>query len=283
VGKGSLHFAAIVALTLVLAAPAAAQEAGAGAYRIGPNDLLDIRVFEVPELNVERRVTQAGTVSLPLIGEVEVAGMTPPSAAARLKELLESRYVQRASVDIQVREFRSRPITVIGAVRQPGPLPFPGRMTLLEAVAAAGGLADKPGDTIHVLRRSDNGLSDQIGIPVADLLVRGDPKANIPIFANDLINVPAQVDVTVYCVGEVGAPGALVFTGAERVTLLAALARAGGLTERASKKLLIKRLAQPGGGAGEELTVDYGRIVAGRDPDPALAAGDVIVVKESFF
>jgi polysaccharide export outer membrane protein len=259
------------------APPAAAP----GGYRIGANDLLDIRVFEVPELNVERRVDEAGTISLPLIGEVEVGGLTAAAAAEHLESLLEARYVQRASVEIQVREFRSRPITIIGAVRQPGPLQFPGRVTLLEAVAAAGGLVEGHGSTIYVLRRADNGLSDQVGIPVNDLLVRADPRANIPIFANDLINVPAAVAVTIYCVGEVGSPGALAFDGGERVTLLAAIARAGGLTDRASKKILIKRRSRSG--EEIELTADYRRVVSGKDPDPELEEGDVIVVQESFF
>jgi polysaccharide export outer membrane protein len=265
-----------------LAAPAAAQPTGgAEGYRLGPRDLLEIRVFEVPELNVERRVDEAGSISLPLIGEVAVGGRTVVEASAQLEELLESRYVQRASVEIQVREFRSRPITIIGAVRQPGPLQFPGRVSLLEAVAAAGGLTEGHGDVLYVLRRAENGLTDQLAVPVRDLLVRADPKANIPIFANDLINVPAGVELTVYCLGEVGSPGALVFSSGERVTLLAAIARAGGLTDRASKKILVKRHEAAGG--SRELAVDYRRVLAGKDVDPELEEGDVIVVKESFF
>lgn len=267
---------------LVGGGPLAAQQPAGGGYPIGARDLLEIRVFEVPELNVERRVTEAGTVSLPLIGEIEVAGLTPAAAAERLETMLEARYVQRASVEIQVREYRSRPINVIGAVRQPGPLEFPGRITLLEAVAAAGGLTEGHGATLYVLRRADNGLTDQVGIPVRDLLLRADPRANIPLHGNDLINVPAADPVTVYCLGEVGSPGALSFAGSEPATLLAAIARAGGLTDRAAKRILIKR--RSGEGAAErEIVVDYRRVLAGKDPDPELERGDVVVVKESFF
>ena len=158
--------------------------------------------------------------------------------------------MQRASVDVQVIEFRSRPISVIGAVKQPGNLGFSGRWTLLEALTAAGGLTDNHGNVVYVLRRADNGLSDQVAIRLDDLLVRGDPKANIPIFANDLINVPETVEITVYCLGEVGRPGALVFKSNERITLLAAIAHAGGLTDRASSKILIKRAAGLDGPAG---------------------------------
>lgn len=268
---------------LLLATALSLPAAGAddSSYRIGPKDLLEIRVFEVPELNVERRVSENGTISLPLLGDFAVNGLTATEVKGRLKQLLESRYVQRASVEVQLREYRSRPITLMGAVKQPGPLAFSGRWTLVEAIAAAGGVADGHGDTIFILRRAGNGLTDQIGVKVADLLVHADPRANLPIFANDLINVPATTRLTLYCLGEVNNPGPVEFTSDERITLLAAVARCGGLSDRASKKLLVKRRAA--GGLEEELPVDYRRIVAGKDPDLQMAEGDVLVVKESFF
>jgi polysaccharide export outer membrane protein len=255
----------------------AASSAG---YRVGPKDLLEIKVFEVPELNIERRVTEDGTINLPLIGEFPVSALTVTEVANRLKALLEAKYVQRASVSVQVKEFRSKPIAVLGAVRQPGNLAFSGRWTLLEAISAAGGLADAHGDIIHVLRRADNGLTDQISIAVDDLILRADPNANIPIFANDVINVMAKIDVTVFCVGEVKQPGAQSFLSTDRITVLTAIARAGGLTDRASKKIQIKRRERDG--RETEFEVDYRRILSGKDADLALQGGDVLVVKESF-
>lgn len=262
-------------------AAASAPDAAAPGYRLGPKDLLRIRVFEVPELNVESRVSEAGAVNLPLIGDVPAAGLTATEFTVRLEELLESRYVNQASVAVEVLEYRSRPITVIGAVRNPGSLAFPGSWTLLEAIAAAGGLDERHGDLVHVLRRADNGLTDQLAIEVDALLVRGDPEANVPIRANDLINIPARVELSVYCLGEVRSPGAITFRSTDRITLLAALARAGGLTERASKRIRIRRRA--GAASGGELVVDYRRVLSGEDPDPELAEGDVVVVRESFF
>ena len=263
------------------AASAPAAAAPASGYRLGPKDLLRIRVFEVPELNVESRVSENGMVNLPLIGDVPAAGLTETEFAARLRELLESRYVNRASVAVEILEFRSRPITVIGAVKTPGNLAFPGRWTLLDALAAAGGLDDNHGDLIYVLRRAENGLTDQLEIPVADLFVRGVAEANVPIYANDLINVPARVEVSVYCLGEVRSPGALTFRSTDRITLLAVLARAGGFTERASKKVLIKK--RTGDSLGRETEVDYRRVLAGKEPDPEIAEGDVVVVREALF
>lgn len=271
-------------LLIVLAAalgalPAAAQQASGG-YRIGPQDLVEIRVFEVPELNIERRVSDEGMINLPLIGDVPARGLTDTELAERLKVVLETKYVRRASVTVQVREFRSRPIAVMGAVRQPGNLAFSGRLTLLEALALAGGLAENHGDTIFILRRAENGLADQLSVSVNDLLTRADPDVNIPIFANDVINIPAVVEITIFCLGEVKSPGALAFKSSERITVLTAIARAGGLTERAASKVRIKR--RDADGKEVELVADYKRIVSGKDHDLELQPGDIVVVKESF-
>lgn len=256
----------------------AAQTAG---YRIGPKDLVEIRVFEVPELNIERRVSEEGSVNLPLIGDVPVQGLTDTELAERLKALLESKYVQRASVAVQVREFRSRPITMMGAVRQPGNLAFSGRWTLLEALGAAGGLTDQHGGTIFVMRRSENGLSDQVAIDVDDLMLRALPETNLPIFSGDIINIPGRVQVTVHCLGEVARPGAQTFASNQRITVLTAIAQAGGVTNRASRTVQIQRRDRSG--KDMILEVDYRRILAGRDADVELFNGDVVVVRESFF
>jgi polysaccharide export outer membrane protein len=249
-------------------------------YRIGPRDLLEVKIFEAPELTGSRRVNEEGKLSFSPAGDVDVAGLTEAEAAQKIKELLEAKSLVKASVSVLVQEFRSRPISVLGAVRQPGSLAFSGRWTLLEALTAAGGVTDGHGSLVYILRRSDNGLSDQIGIPLDDLIGRANQKANIPIFAGDLINVPSAVDVTIYCLGQFRQPGALTFKNPDRVTLLGVIARAGGLTDRASSKILIKRDARSGKG---EINVDYKKILAGKEPDVELQSGDVVVVKESFF
>ncbi|QQR73880.1 MAG: polysaccharide biosynthesis/export family protein [Holophagales bacterium] len=272
-----------VSALLSLAGPAASQTplTSTASYRIGPKDLLDIKVFEVAELNVERRVAEDGSVNLPLIGDVPAQGLTDSEFARRLKDLLEAKYVQRASVAVQVREFRSRPIVVLGAVKSPGNLAFSGRWTLLEALSAAGGLSGEHGDLIYILRRADNGLTDQVAVRVSDLLVKADPKANLPIFANDLINVPGVTTVTVFFLGEVTTRGAIAFRSDERITLLAGVARAGGLSDRASSDIAIKRKGSEGGQI--EIKANFKRILAGKETDPELLEGDVVVVKESFF
>ena len=270
-----------LALLLPFLATAGHTQGKDPGYRIGPRDLLAVRVDEDTKLNGERRVGEDGTLNLPLLGDVPVSGKTTAEVSAVLKKLLEEKYMQRASVDVQVVEFRSRPIAVIGAVKQPGNLGFSGRWTLLEALTAAGGLAENHGNVVHVLRRADNGLTDQVTINLDDLMLRGDPKVNLPIVSNDLINVPGTVELTIYCLGQVGRPGALEFKSNERISVLSAIAHAGGLTDRASSKILIKRAAGTSG--AREITVNYKKIVAGKEPDIELRQGDVLIVEESFF
>jgi polysaccharide export outer membrane protein len=276
-----IEFHSYVLLPLLALGAAALQPLEGQSYRIGPRDLVEIRVFEMQELNNELRVSEDGTINLPPIGELAVAGKTEAQVAQNLKTLLETKYANHATVDVKVKEFRARPISVIGAVRSPGNLAFSGRWTLLEALTAAGGVGENHGKMLYVLRRADNGLSDQIAISLDDLLERADPRANIPLLANDLINVPTAVDVTIYCLGELARPGAISFKSTDHITLLAAIARAGGLTDRASKTIHIKRAEATAG--APEIEADYKRILAGKDRDVELHPGDVIVVKESFF
>ncbi|MDY7092278.1 MAG: polysaccharide biosynthesis/export family protein [Acidobacteriota bacterium] len=278
--RKTLPSALFLALLVSVLPSLAQQPTTDDGYRIGARDLLEIRVFEVPDLNGERRVAPEGTISFPPLGDVPLAGLTVGAAEELIKQKLEEKYFQRATVSVQVREYRSKPISVIGAVKQPGNLGFSGRWTLLEAITAAGGLAENHGSVIYVLRRASNGLSAQVEISVADLMVAGNPRANIPIFANDLINVASTIEVTVYCLGELAQPGSVIFKSTERITLLAAIARAGGLTERASPKMVIKRTR---GGTEEEIEVDFRRILGGKENDFPLQDGDVVVVKESFF
>lgn len=249
-------------------------------YRLGPKDLVEVQVVEEPSLNLERRVTDAGSLILPFVGELAVAGLTPVEAAALLTERLEASYLQRATVSMRVIEFRSRPISVIGAVRRPGTLELSGRWNLLDALTDAGGLAENHGEVVNILRRADNGLHDQLTISVEDLLVRADPSVNVPIFSNDVISVPVAAPITVYLMGEVQSTGAMTFEANQRPTLLTAIAKAGGLTKRASSKISIKRPKEDG--SRYEIVVRYKRLLAGEQEDLPLSNGDLIVVKESF-
>jgi polysaccharide export outer membrane protein len=270
----------VVSFLILTAAVALAQDQP-GDYRIGSKDLLEIRVLEISELNVERRVADSGAIDLPLLGQINVAGKTAVEAQQQLETLLRAKYVNRANVSVIVKEFANKPVSIVGAVVRPGSLNISGRWYLLQAISAAGGLDASAGKKIFVLRRGDNGLSDVLEIQRDDLLQGASPMWNVPIFAGDVVNIPARSVVKVYCLGEVRQPGALEFDSDDRITLLSVIAKAGGLTDRASKTILIKRKGADG--KDTETKVNYKAVIAGKEPDPPLKANDVVVVSESFF
>jgi polysaccharide export outer membrane protein len=267
-------------LCLALALQAPAQDKSAE-YRLGPKDLLEIKVLEIPELNVERRVNDGGTITLPMVGDFAVSGLTASEIRVRLETLLKEKYVNRADVSIVVKDFANKPVSVLGAVARPGALNISGRWSLLQAISAAGGVTDAAGRKIFVLRRSDNGLSDTLEVSTDDLFRNASQMWNIPIYPSDVVNIPGRSTLRIFCIGEVRTPGAVEFSADDRITLLSVLAKAGGLTDRASKTIRIKR--RDASGRDVETVVDYKRVLSGKDIDPTLKADDVIVIKESFF
>lgn len=271
--------ALVAALFLVLPAPAAGQ-AVTGEYRVGPRDLLVVSVVEVPEVAGERRVSDMGTLDLPVLGPVNVGGLTPSEIQDRVSALLTAKFVNRATVIVSIKEYASKPVWIGGAVARPGPLGISGRWDLQQAILAAGGLGEKVGRKIYVMRRASNGLSDRLTISVDDLFTRLSETWNVPIFPGDIVTVTPRVPVRITCLGEFKSPGVVEFPDDENVTLLNLIARTGGLSERASRgKIRVKRKNQDGGEV--EVFYNYSRIVSGKDPDPELETGDVVIVKES--
>ena len=274
--RGIILLAALFALGAGLAGGQESWE-----YRIGPRDLLEIKVFQVPDLNVERRVSDEGKIDLPLIGEFPVLGLSSDDVRDRLEAMLTAKYVNRADVSVNIKEFANKPISILGAVAHAGALGYAGRWSLIQAITAAGGLTEGAGKKITILRRSDNGLADTLTV-TADLLYRSsDPKWNIPIFPGDTVNVPAKSMVTVYLLGEVKTNGPVTIDSDEPISLLKVIARAGGLTPRASSSIRIKR--KEANDKVVEIRANYSRILSGKDPDLILKPDDIVLVKESFF
>ena len=258
----------------------AQSSSSADSYVIGAGDLIEITVEQDSDLNGTRRVGPDGRISMPVLGSVELNGLTASEAEGHLQSLLE-KYMTRATVLVVVREFESQSASIFGEVRHPGKIPVTSNMTILKAISSAGGLSESHGSVIHILRLADNGLSAQLEIPIDDLLVRGDSDLNVPVFPNDVINVPPDPEVSIYLLGEVMKPGVVQFKGSDNVTLLRALAAAGGLTDRANtRSIIIKRVEN---NQETPLAVHLGRILSGEDEDIRLKDNDTIYVKESFF
>ncbi len=278
--RRSLLLSALLTLGAVipgLVASAAAQESAI--YRIGSRDTVEIQVEEMPELDRELEVRLDGTVFLPVIGSVEARGRTEAELAREIRVLLEQEGLRRATVRVRVTGFLSRPVSVLGAVPEPGLQIVPGSATLLEVLLAAR-FTGGHGQVVRVRRRADNGLADEVTISSAELFELGEPAVNIPIFAGDVIFVPPVPSVRVNVLGAVKSPGTVQFEGSERATLLVALARVGGLSETAANKVRIRRRS---GGEEVEIVASYRRVLGGKDPDVELEDGDVVIVKEAFF
>jgi len=250
-------------------------------YVIGPRDLLEIKVFELPEFDHTVRVSEDGSITLPLIGNVQIGGLTKDKAEKKLSELLE-KYIKKAQVSIFIKEYQSSRVAIIGAVEKPGMYELVGRQTLLQMISQAGGFKDTAANEIYVLREGQDGLAASISIDLEDLLINGNQNLNIPIQANDVINVPVDKLINVYVFGEVKQPGVLQVKISNKITLLQAIAQAGGLSENATKRgVTIKRRDK----SGKEinLSVNLSDIIKGKKKDIPLQEGDVVIVKQSIF
>jgi polysaccharide export outer membrane protein len=247
---------------------------------VGPRDVVEVRVLEDAAMSGRVTVTEDGNIILANIGKVYVAGLTVSQIEAKIKSLLEANFLAKATVSVQVVEFSSKPISVVGAVLRPGRISASGNTTLIQAITQAGGLTTGYGKELYVLRTGQNGLSEQLAIDIEELMVQGNPDLNIPLAPNDLVNVPLDMPLTIYVMGEVQKPGKALFRRSQTPTLLQALADAGGPTDRASRTVYVKRMVN---GREQTIKADYKRIIAGRDKDLILQDNDTVVVKEALF
>ncbi len=251
-------------------------------YKIGPKDLLEISVFGQDELNKTVRVSEDGKITFPLLGEVEVKGLTKVELEKKLSRLLEEKYLHNPQVTIFIKEYQSKRVSVLGAVKNPGPYEILGRQTLLHIISKAGGLTNEAGEDIIIMRQPQDGSSISLKISIDGLFLKGDPELNIPLQPNDIINVPIDKIVYVYVFGQVKNPGALDVKKSNIPTLLRAIAQAGGFSERASKgRVIIKRKDESG---NEKTTkVNVKDIIKGKKKDIQLMENDVVIVPETIF
>lgn len=130
---------------------------GSSAYKIGPLDVLDVSVFKVPELSKTVQVADAGTVNLPLVGEIPAAGRTAQEVERDLTKQLGAKYLKSPQVTVFVKEYNSQRVTIEGAVKKQGVYPIRGRTTLLQFIAMADGLDSVSDSTVLVFRQTDGG------------------------------------------------------------------------------------------------------------------------------
>jgi polysaccharide export outer membrane protein len=262
--------------------PLAGQEAS-NEYRIGAKDLLEITALNVQEINkLVVRVSEDGRITLPLLGEVSVDNLTRSEVEKKLGSLLGEKWVQTPQVTVFIQEYRSKRVSVLGAVERPGPIELLGRQTILSVISQAGGLTRDAGGEIIVIRQLADGESQSLHISIDDLFFKGDAKLNIPLEPNDIVNIPVDKLVSVYVFGQVKNPGALQVKKSSLPTLLQAIAQAGGFGDRASRTG-IKIRRKDASGKELEFTVNAKNILKGKIKDVPLLENDTVYVPESLF
>ncbi|MCS6927343.1 MAG: polysaccharide export protein [Candidatus Binatia bacterium] len=277
---------ALSELNQTLAAVALQAAAPVGDYRIGPEDLLQITLFNVPEGEsnatprvTEARVSQQGVITLPLLGQIPASGRTTAEMEKILKERYAT-YLRNPLVGVTVKEYRSQRVSVIGAVQRPGVFELTGPKTLIDLLSMAGGVSQTAGRQVHLYRQGPNGRESQI-FDLYTLLRRpgADPAelAKLIVQAGDIINVP---EAGMFFVdGAVKRPGSFPLN--RPYTLSQALSAAGGVDFELAKTSEITVIRRQGGNEIATVSYNFDAIKAGRAPDPAIEAEDVIVVPVS--
>jgi len=282
---GTLFFASLLFLGFLVKANAQREaETFVKEHKIGARDLLEITVFELPELNQTVRVSEDGSITLPLLGRVGIEGLTKEEVEKKLGALLlEKNFVKNARVTVFIKEYQSSLVAVVGAVVRTGTYELIGRMTLLQAISQAGGITDRASSELFVLREDKKGVRNRIVIDLEDLLNNGNPKLDIPLQAGDTVNIPIDQVVNVFIFGEVRTPGALQVKMSKKITILQAIAFAGGLTDVASKRGITIMRKDRKTGKVARIKVNLNDIIKGKKPVIELQEGDVVYVPETIF
>ncbi len=284
-GRAAVHRGSVLAglallVVWLFAGTGLAPAQEASLLTVGPGDVLEISVLGVDELSRKVRVLGDGTITLPLLGNFSVAGLTVSEAEAQIaKTLADGKLVNDPQVSIFVAESISGSVTVQGAVAKPGVYELFGQKTLLEVLGQAGGLNRERGADILVLRRDESGQQQSLQVDATRLVEEGDVSLNIQLQPGDIVMVPVARSLRVYVTGAVNRPGAVEYSSSEGITVLQAVTAAGGPTERANlKKVTLRR--RRADGTEESREINLKKIQKGKEPDIPLERNDTIVVGE---
>lgn len=256
----------------------AARQSQPTDYVIGPQDVLLINVFDQEDLNGKFAVDADGTFTFPLIGRVKAGGLTLRQLEAEMKRLLMDGFFRNPQISVAVEQYRSQRVFIVGEVRNPGPYPLTGDMSLIEAIARAGSALPSASGEALIVRAYPNAKTtgpimpngDKTEVETIDLkaLQSGALSQNIPLRDGDTIFIPRAE--TIYVFGHVKNPGSYPIH--RDTTVLQALSLAGGVTDRgATGRIRIVRLEK---GKKVEMGVKLDYIVR---------PGDTIIVPERFF
>jgi polysaccharide export outer membrane protein len=264
-------------------------------YVLGPDDGVTVNVVDLAELDAKTlgviRVDHQGTIRLPLAGRIEATGMTVERLEQEIAKRL-SGIMRNPEVSVSVAEYRSHPVSVLGAVHNPGVYQVTGPKTLFELLSLAGGLNPDASNRIKITRAVTSGplalpnaVPDKTGdfftaeLNVKSVMEAKNPEENINVLSNDVITVP-KADM-VYVVGAVHKSGGFLLSEKEQISVLQAVSLAEGL-DNVAKTSGARILRQPSPGAQRvELAVNVQKILDGRAQDVPLQANDILFIPNS--
>lgn len=247
-----------------------ADNSDAALVKLGPGDLIEVSVYNVPELNTKARISNSGDVYLPLVDYVHVEGLTQEEAQNVIQKRLEDGgFVRNPHVTIFVDEANSQGVTVIGEVGKPGIYPDPVDRKLYQVISEAGGFTPAASRKITILRRN---RPDPIPVDLPRNL-GDDVTANVEVLPGDTITVPKAP--IVYVVGDVGRPSGFLMDNGT-LTVLQALALAGGTNRTA--KMGGARIIRKTPSGMTETRLELKKMLEAKTPDVTLQADDILFV-----
>ena len=277
---------------------------GQGEYVLGPKDVLEITVFDEPELSKTIEIGSEGAIRFPLLNDVKLGGLSVREAEKLIEKKLGEKFLRNPHVSILVKEYNSKKVYVLGAVAKPGYYSLQGDTSLLEVISKAGGITqgggtkilvakgagqdkemlskilarktDDKGETIEDFTRETGLKAAPILIDGHKLLEEGDISLNVTLDGGDVVYIPNVQKV--YVLGEVKRPGGIIYE--DGLTLLRAISLAGGVTEMGKTKVQVTREVD---GKEERFKVNLKSIIKDMKKDIPLKANDVIVVPRRIF
>lgn len=236
---------------------------------LGGGDVVKISVFGNPDLAVETRVSESGFITMPLVGQVAVAGLSSAAAEAKIASMLErGNFVKKPQVNLLITALTSQQVSVLGQVKKAGRYAIDGRRSVLDMLALAGGIDTNGGDIVTVVR-TRNGKVTKDALDTAEVMRTADMAGNYDLQGGDVIFVERAPRFYIY--GEVQRPGMLRLE--RQMTVLQGMSAGGGLTARGTERgLRVKR--RDASGKMQIISVKG---------DDLLQPDDVVYVKESLF
>jgi polysaccharide export outer membrane protein len=260
-----------------------AAPAGSGEYEVGPGDVLEITVYDNPDLSRIPTVQTSGAISYPLLGDVQVAGLTVAEIQRKITNLLQKDYLVNPQVEVKVREYNSQYVSVVGEVNRPGRKPLRGKTRLIDILIEAGGFTRNASQEVLITRTDGvfDGGSQTIAVQLsggADPSLQDRVNLELPLRNGDIITASPKQFVTVE--GEVTKPSRYAIEG--DLTVSGAVSLAGGLTRFGSNNIKVRR-TDPDTGAVTILEVDLKDVRNGKEPDIRLQPNDVVSVSRRLF